>query len=51
MLEAVLPNLRKLDSEVTQQNELGALPLFGGSWDFLLETMSVCWSRSVYKTA
>lgn len=36
---------------MAQQNELSALPLLGSSGDFLLKTMSVCWSRSVYKAA
>lgn len=35
-MNAVLPDLRELDSEVAQQNELGALPLFSSSGDFLL---------------
>jgi len=35
-----IPNLRKLDSKVTQQNQFGAIPLFLPSRDFLLYSPS-----------
>lgn len=37
-----VPDLRKFDSEVTDQDELGAFPLFPSGWNLLLDDVSRC---------
>ncbi len=45
------PDLRKLNGEVAKEDELGAIPLFLGGWQFLLDKLSITSrTKSLYLT-